>query len=82
MDFNINGECELNQTEQETVINGIVVKDERPHGKWIFEKADNESTEGYICSNCGRSFHTKVPYFSEFNYCPTCGAQMDKGGNV
>lgn len=23
MDFNINGECELNQTEQETVINGL-----------------------------------------------------------
>lgn len=54
----------------------------RPHGKWIFEKAGNDCTDGYICSECGRSFHTKVPYFSEFNFCPNCGAQMDKGGEV
>ena len=51
----------------------------RPQGEWIFEKADNESIDGYICSNCGRSYHTKVPYFSEFNYCPNCGAQMNGG---
>lgn len=50
-----------------------------PHGKWIFEKAGNDCTDGYICSECGRSFHTKVPYFSEFNFCPNCGAQMNGG---
>lgn len=51
------------------------------NGKWIFEKADNERTDGYICSNCGRSYHTKVPYFSEFNFCPNCGADMRGGDN-
>lgn len=50
-----------------------------PQGEWIFEKANEEHTDGYICSNCKRSFHTKVPYFSEFNFCPNCGADM-RGG--
>lgn len=55
----------------------------RPQGKWIFEKANEEHTEGYICSNCKRSFHTKVPYFSEYKFCPNCGAEMrhDKTAN-
>lgn len=48
----------------------------RPQGEWIFEKANNEHTDGYICSMCGQSFHTKVPYFSEYNFCPKCGADM------
>ena len=47
-----------------------------PLGKWIFEKAGNDHIDGYICSICGRSYHTKVPYFSEYNYCPNCGALM------
>lgn len=57
------------------------IKAERPHGKWIFEKANNEHTDGYICSICGRSYHTKVPYFSEYNFCPNCGADMREEAN-
>ena len=51
----------------------------RPLGEWIFEKANEERIDGYICSNCKCSFHTKVPYFSEFNFCPNCGAKMKRG---
>ena len=47
-------------------------------GKWIFEKGDGETcVDGYICSACGKSYHTKVPYFSEFKFCPCCGARME-----
>ena len=47
-------------------------------GQWIFEKGDGETcVDGYTCSACGRSFHTKVPYFSEYNFCPNCGAKME-----
>ena len=47
-------------------------------GRWIFEKGDGETcVDGYMCSVCGRSFHTKVPYFSEYNFCPNCGAKME-----
>lgn len=47
-------------------------------GKWIFEKGDGETcVDGYICSACGKSYHTKVPYFSEFIFCPNCGTKME-----
>lgn len=50
-------------------------------GRWIFEKGDGETcVDGYICSACGRSYHTKVPYFSEFDFCPCCGANMESDG--
>ena len=45
-------------------------------GYWIFQKANEEQTDGYECSACHRTFHTRVPYFSEFNFCPVCGADM------
>lgn len=35
------------------------------------------ATCDYLCSACGRSYHTKVPYFSEFHFCPSCGAKME-----
>ena len=52
----------------------------RPQGEWIFLKANEEQTDGYECSVCKATFHTRVPYFSEFNFCPNCGADMQKGG--
>ena len=52
---------------------------ERPQGKWIFIKADETQTDGYECSNCKATYHTRVPYFSEFNFCPNCGASMVRG---
>ena len=47
-------------------------------GEWIYCEATYDSSEGYECSNCKCSFHTRVPYFSEFNFCPNCGADMRK----
>lgn len=47
-------------------------------GRWIFEKGDGETcVDGHICSACGSSYHTKVPYWSEFKFCPNCGAFME-----
>lgn len=52
------------------------------HGRWIFKKGDNKSTvDGWICTNCKYGFHTKVPYFEAFMYCPMCGARMDEGAD-
>ena len=59
----------------------ILVESERPHGKWIFIKADETQTDGYECSNCKATYHTRVPYFSEFNFCPNCGADMRGDAN-
>ena len=49
----------------------------RPQGHWIFEKGDGKTcVDGYVCSACNKSFHTHVPYFAEYKYCPNCGAKM------
>ena len=56
------------------------------HGKWeeketYLNEGDCEITEWQSarCSKCGK-YHT-TPYmysFSNFNFCPDCGAKMDK----
>ena len=69
---------DIQKVREDSLILGAKLA-QRPQGEWIFEKANEEHTDGYICSNCKRSFHTKVPYFSEFNFCPNCGADM-RGG--
>lgn len=48
------------------------------HGIFVFEKGDYRNTvDGYRCTSCGETYHTKVPYFSEYKFCPNCGAKMD-----
>lgn len=54
-------------------------------GKWIEREIveDGKAIEEWQsarCSVCGR-YHT-TPYlycFKDFNYCPNCGAKMDRG---
>ena len=47
------------------------------HGEWIWSKGDYKTcTDGWECSACKKTYHTHVPYFDEFNYCPNCGARM------
>lgn len=48
------------------------------HGRFVFEKGDYRNTvDGYRCTSCGETYHTKVPYFSEYKFCPNCGAKME-----
>ena len=47
-------------------------------GHWIFGKGDGRTcVDGHICSVCKTSYHTQVPYFAEYKYCPNCGAKME-----
>ena len=62
-----------------TVNNEIIqsAKHIRPTGHWIFEEGDGKTCfDGYVCSACNKSFHTHVPYFAEYEFCPHCGAKM------
>lgn len=49
------------------------------HGKWIVipQRCENQTFDECKCSVCG-----VVEYFNagweKFNYCPSCGAMMDK----
>lgn len=75
---------DINDTEYKAYSRGLEdgKKITRPKGEWIFLKANEEQTDGYECSVCKTTYHTKVPYFSEFNFCPNCGADMREGGAV
>ena len=46
---------------------------ERPQGEWIRRKMN-----WYICSNCNHKTDSIGETF--FNFCPNCGAEMEKGG--
>ena len=64
---------------------------ERKHGEWkerktFYAGAKNpiEEWQSARCSICGK-YHTTpyMYYFDDFNYCPSCGAEMvDKDINV
>lgn len=45
-------------------------------GRWIWEPKTEISSDGWKCSACNMEYHTQVPYFEEFNFCPNCGARM------
>lgn len=59
-----------------------------PTGEWkekeVFSNDDNtiEEWQSAKCSNCGL-YHTTpyMYYFSNYKFCPNCGAQMLKGGD-
>lgn len=67
----------------EQIIHSIPAVDavEVVRGKWRFEKGDGKTcVDGWVCSACNCGFHTNVPYFSEYNFCPNCGADMREEG--
>lgn len=70
--------CEESCTECDTAFDmAINALEERPKGEWIkwnFKTFGAMGDWEYKCSNC-----EKV-YGGEYNFCPNCGAQMQKGG--
>lgn len=47
-------------------------------GKWELIKTDGKTyDDGWRCTSCGETYHTRVPYFGEYKYCPNCGAKME-----
>lgn len=74
-----NGMCDIHAGIVWGAVDNIPAADVRENvrGKWIFEKGDGMTCDdGWYCSNCKHGFHTNVPYFSEYNFCPNCGADM------
>lgn len=44
------------------------------HGRWI--RKQSTTIETAKCSVCGKAFQA---YYSDYQYCPRCGAKMDGG---
>lgn len=57
-------------------------KKEVKHGKWLYHLEPTRGTHYsavVICDNCCQSFARLDGV--NFNYCPNCGAKMDKEGD-
>ena len=53
------------------------LKQERPHGEWIYHKEWEFDGEcAFECSKCGMGVDV------DYNFCPNCGADMRKGGDL
>lgn len=51
------------------------------NGRWILKKIDNFRKFEISCSVCGWTGINNYDSYddpSDFNYCPNCGAKMDK----
>ena len=47
------------------------------YGKWMYEDSDLGWVD-YKCSECGIIIHTDVQDEDLYDFCPYCGAKMDK----
>lgn len=43
------------------------------HGEWL---SGRTFLENAVCSNCKTTYEA---YYSKYQYCPRCGAKMDRG---
>lgn len=65
-------------------LDAIPAVDAVPHGQWeerrvvYTEDTTIDAWESAKCTNCGK-YHTTpyLYYFSDYNFCPNCGATMD-----
>lgn len=54
-----------------------LLADERKHGHW-FDPEDDDGRTAWHCSVCDYVVKT-IGFYPNYNYCPCCGARMDKG---
>lgn len=54
-----------------------VLAEERKHGHW-FDPEDDDGRTAWHCSVCDYVVKT-IGFYPNYNYCPCCGARMDKG---
>jgi len=53
-------------------------------GKWIYGEHDVAMCDGYRCDKCGFFVpwdyqHKFIDFIKDYNYCPSCGADMREG---
>lgn len=67
-----------NEQTHEAVFMAIkALKNEKKRGRWLL----HEYPDGYYhteCSECGKVYSENVYFLRKPNYCPHCGAQMER----
>ena len=53
-------------------------------GKWIYGEHESAMCDGYRCDKCGFFVpwdyqHEFIDFIKDYNYCPSCGADMREG---
>lgn len=51
---------------------------EAKHGKWIKNDCHDIRDTWVSCNLCGHATTVLFAFSKEYNYCPNCGAKMDK----
>lgn len=70
------------QWYEETYKTAIKALSEQLQGKWEYcEHEIANHVDGYKCSNCGffipwDYMHKSVYFIEDYNFCPSCGADM------
>lgn len=59
------------------VLENCPAVEERKHGHW-FDPEDDDGRTAWHCSVCDYVVKT-IGFYPNYNYCPCCGARMDKG---
>ena len=50
------------------------------HGEWLESESGYSETEAiFCCSRCKNEFIVQKGDRIDFNYCPNCGAKMERG---
>lgn len=64
------------------ILNGVPTIDavEVVHGEWMPNPKIGWG-ETWVCSICGEKTTSSVMGYPRYNYCPNCGAKMDKENN-
>ena len=63
----------INNKEQGTLRRAILLP-ERPQGEWLWLGDNPNPNHKWSCNKCGRGVKEQE------NFCPNCGAKMQKGG--
>jgi rubredoxin len=71
-----------NQYDADVLALETVLPAQLQKGKWIYGEHESAMCDGYRCDKCGFFVpwdyqHKFIDFIKDYNYCPSCGADME-----